>query len=149
MASVSYGEYLELVDRVMESGESVQVTLTRILHDRLSGITLPPKISDLTRKARKFVSSGGSLNTVFLSPHLTKDNVLSFLEENFGVTTEQLVNLSCHLTSADHSNRMAFELEKFRRTWSYSVVALRPYKLDKLVYKRFGTTFFGSVGRCK
>jgi len=98
--TLTYNVYNLLVDGLLSKGINVQQNLPRILQQIDENIVLPNKISNLTRKIRKYLEAGGDGNDTVKEICQDPCNDLPDIFVKYGIKTEVLISKT--ISPPDH-----------------------------------------------
>ena len=98
--TLTYNVYSLLVERLFSRKSNVQQHLPSILHEIDANLVLPNKISNLPRKIKNYLETGGDGNAVV--KELCKDpcHDLPYISTKYGITMGQLISKT--FTHPDH-----------------------------------------------
>lgn len=98
--TLTYNVYSRLVEGLLSRKINVQQHLPSILHEIDGDLVLPNKISNLTRKIKKYLEASGDGNDVVKELYKDPCHDLLYICTKYGITMEQLITKT--FTPPDH-----------------------------------------------
>ena len=124
----TYHMYDQLLKLLSTRGQNIQQAMTAILPILHRDVTVPSKISNITRKVTKHIDSGADVDEIIsdLFPAQKNQNEISSLCTQVGITIDSLFNEQPISISSEHvTNQLIYDLENYRQRskmpWSEAV----------------------------
>ena len=124
----TYHMYDQLFKLLSSRGRNIQQAMTAILPMLHKDVTVPSKISNITRKVRQHIDSGADGDEFIsdLFPTKMNENQISLFCTQAGITIDSLFNHQPLNISSEHvTNQLVYDLESYRQRskmpWSEAV----------------------------